>query len=149
MLSASPILWAQTLKMDIKAMERSIDSVATRGIEKGAYPGCQIVIVQDGHTVLSKCYGYHSAITQRRVQPTDLYDLASVTKTTATLPAIMRLYEQGKVKLTDKVSAFLPFLRHTDKENITIEDLLFHVVDHLYGQCLCPVQKREIPGLGR
>ena len=24
-----------------------------------------------------------------------------------------------------------------------------HVVDHLYGQCLCPVQKREIPGLGR
>ena len=126
LLFTSPILWAQTQKTDIAAMERSIDSVATQGTEKGAYPGCQIVIVQNGHTVLSKCYGYHSAMTRRKVQPTDLYDLASVTKTTATLPAIMRLYEQGKVKLTDKVSTFLPFLRHTDKENITIEDLLFH-----------------------
>ena len=60
------------------------------------------------------------------MRPTDLFDLASLTKTTATLLAVMKLYDQGKLKLTDKASAWLPWLRSSNKKNITIRDLLLH-----------------------
>jgi CubicO group peptidase (beta-lactamase class C family) len=55
-----------------------------------------------------------------------MYDLASLSKTTGTLLAIMKLYDNGQLKLTDKASRYLSFLRGTDKANITIKELLFH-----------------------
>jgi CubicO group peptidase (beta-lactamase class C family) len=58
--------------------------------------------------------------------PTTIYDLASLSKTTGTLLGIMKLYDNGKLKLTDKASRYLTFLRGTDKQNITITELLFH-----------------------
>ena len=73
-----------------------------------------------------KCFGIHSDKDTTAVRPTDLFDLASLTKTTATLLAVMKLYDGGKLKLTDKASQYLPFLRSTNKKNITIKDLLLH-----------------------
>lgn len=61
-----------------------------------------------------------------KVKPTDIYDLASLSKTTGTLLAIMKLYDKGRFNLTDKVSDYLPFLRKTNKENLTIRELLLH-----------------------
>lgn len=55
-----------------------------------------------------------------------IYDLASLSKAAGTLLAIMKLYDEGKFGLTDKVSIYLPELRKTNKQNITIQDLLFH-----------------------
>ena len=83
-------------------------------------------LLKDGQTVYDKCFGIHSDKDTTAVRPTDLFDLASLTKTTATLLAVMKLYDGGKLKLTDKVSQYLPFLRSTNKKNITIKDLLFH-----------------------
>jgi len=45
-----------------------------------------------------------------RVESTDIYDLASLSKTTGTLLAIMKLYDKGRFSLTDKISDYLPFL---------------------------------------
>ena len=89
-------------------------------------PGCQVLVLKDGQTVYDKCFGIHSDKDTTAVRPTDLFDLASLTKTTATLLAVMKLYDGGKLKLTDKVSQYLPFLRSTNKKNITIKDLLLH-----------------------
>ncbi|HET6558247.1 MAG TPA: serine hydrolase, partial [Prolixibacteraceae bacterium] len=61
-----------------------------------------------------------------KVQPTTMYDLASLSKTTGTLLAVMKLYDSGKLRLTDKASNYLAFLQGTDKQNITIKELLFH-----------------------
>lgn len=51
---------------------------------------------------------------------------ASLTKTTATLLAVMKLYDKGRLNLTDRVSDYLPYLKDTDKSNITVRELLFH-----------------------
>ena len=107
------------------ALQR-IDSIALDGVRQGAYPGCQVLVLKDGQTVYDKCFGIHSDKDTTAVRPTDLFDLASLTKTTATLLAVMKLYDGGKLKLTDKVSQYLPFLRSTNKKNITIKDLLLH-----------------------
>ena len=60
------------------------------------------------------------------VKKTDVYDIASLTKTTATLLAVMKLYDGGRLSLTDRVSTYLPFLQDTDKKNITVRELLMH-----------------------
>ncbi len=104
----------------------TIDSILLDGISQKAFPGCQVVILKEGKVVYNRCFGTLNYDTLQKVQPTTLYDLASLSKTTGTLLAIMKLYDNGKIKLNDKASAFLTFLRGTDKENIRIKDLLLH-----------------------
>ena len=83
-----------------------IDSIANYGIHRGAFPGCQIVVLKSGNVVLNKSYGFHTYSKQRRVRKTDLYDLASVTKIAATTLAAMRMYDKGKLRLSDKLGKF-------------------------------------------
>ena len=103
-----------------------IDSIVKDGIQANAYPGCQVLILKKGKLVYDKCFGTYTYESGQKVTPNTLYDLASLSKTTGTLLAIMKLYDNGLLKLTDKASLYLPFLRGTDKENITITELLFH-----------------------
>lgn len=120
-----PIPQPEEHGMDGYVLQR-IDSVVNEGIVAEAYPGCQLLVLKDGIPVYNRCYGTHSYEDRTVVRSTDLFDLGSVTKTTATLLAVMKLYDQGKLKLTDKVSTFLPWLRASDKKEITIRELLLH-----------------------
>ena len=72
----------------------------------------------------NKAFGTLAGEGSRAVRSTDVYDLASLTKTTAMLLAVMKLYDEGRLSLTDYVSDYLPFLKGTDKEHITLNDLL-------------------------
>lgn len=103
-----------------------IDSIAWEGIRNGAYPGCHVLIQKGGYPVYNKCFGTHTYEEETPVRENDLYDLASLSKTTGTLLAVMKLYDEGKFGLTDKVSKFIPELRKTNKENLTVQELLFH-----------------------
>lgn len=105
---------------------RRIDSIAKRGIQEGAYPGCQIVILKDGKTMYDHAFGTHAGKGSTLVRPTDLYDLASLSKTTGTLLALMKLYDKGRFNLSDKLSDYLPWLQRTNKKDMTIRELLLH-----------------------
>lgn len=111
--------------MNSKKLAR-IDSIAEAGRMAGAYPGCRVLVMKDGKTMYDKCFGTHTGDEHRKVEPDDVYDLASLSKTTGTLLAIMKLYDKGRFNLTDKVSDYLPFLRNTNKANITVRELLLH-----------------------
>lgn len=109
----------------------AIDEIAEEGIREGAYPGCQVVVLKDGHEIYNKAFGTHCGGNganrdTTRVSVTDVYDIASLTKTSATLLAVMKLYDKGRLSLTDRVSDYLPFLLDTDKQNITVRQLLLH-----------------------
>ena len=108
-----------------------IDRIAEEGIEEGAYPGCQIAVWKDGYEVYNKAFGTHRGVSRTGgdsipVTPDDVYDIASMTKTSATLLAVMKLYDRGRLSLTDRVSDYLPFLLDTDKRDITVRQLLLH-----------------------
>lgn len=94
-----------------------IDRIAEEGVQADAYSQCQVVILKDGKEMYNKAFGNGTA---------NVYDLASLTKTTATLLAVMKLYDKGRLSLTDRVSDYLPFLQDTDKRDITVRELLFH-----------------------
>lgn len=104
----------------------SIDSVARDGILQGAYPGCQIIVMKDGHIMVDKSFGTFAGVGSARVEADHIYDLASLSKTTGTLLALMKLYDKGRFSLTDKLSTHLTFLQKTNKKDITVRDLLLH-----------------------
>ncbi|MDP4276231.1 MAG: serine hydrolase, partial [Bacteroidota bacterium] len=103
-----------------------IGLIVRKGMKARAFPGCQVVVMKDGKLVYDRCFGYDTYDRIRPVTPSTLYDLASLSKTTGTLLAIMKLYDEGKLQLTDKASFYLPFLQGTDKEEITLTELLEH-----------------------
>lgn len=108
------------------ALLKKIDTIALDGIQQGAYPGCQVVVLKNGHIMFDKSFGTYTGKGSPRVESTNIYDLASLSKTTGTLLAIMKLYDKGRFNLTDKISDYLPFLQRTDKKDITIQEILYH-----------------------
>lgn len=105
-----------------------IDSIAYSGIEHHAYPGCRILVAKNGRVVYDRAYG--NLTYDSDAQPVELntiYDLASLTKVMATNFAVMKLVDAGKVKLDDPLSRYLPYLKRTNKKNITIRQALSHI----------------------
>jgi Beta-glucosidase-related glycosidases len=105
---------------------RGLDSIITAGVDAGAFPGCQVLVLKNGKPVYDKVFGVHSDKDNTPVRATDLFDLADLSQTTGTLLAIMKLYETGRIRLTDKASQYVSALRGGNKKDITIEALLFH-----------------------
>ena len=104
-----------------------IDSIAQQGLKQKAFSGLQVLVARHGKVVCNSSYGYTDFSQNRRpVDENTMFDLASVSKATGTLAAIMKCYDQGHLKLSDKASQYIDPLRGTDKEDITIEQLLFH-----------------------
>ena len=103
-----------------------VDSIALDGIQKGAYPCWQVLVLKDGDIIYQKSFGTHTGGNSPKVTNEDLYDIASLTKTSGTLLALMKLYDEGTFNLSDKLSTHLTWLKGSDKENITIREILFH-----------------------
>ena len=106
---------------------KKIDSIANYGIEQHAYPGCQILVAKDGKVVYSRSYGRQTYdVNSPLIDSNTVFDLASLTKVTATNLAIMKLVDAGKINLDDRLSRYLPYLKHTNKSKITIRQALSH-----------------------
>ncbi len=103
-----------------------IDSLAEKGIRTGAYPGCQIAVIKDGIMIYNKAFGHHTYDSLQQVSLSDLYDVASVTKVAATTAAVMRLVDQGRMDLDKTLGDYLPWLKESDKQPISIRDILSH-----------------------
>lgn len=103
-----------------------IDSIAADAIAKGATPGAVVLIAKDGKIVYHKAYGNYTYDKTELVNRESIFDMASVTKVCATTISIMRLYDEGKLGLKKKLGDYLPWVRGTNKENLTIENILLH-----------------------
>ncbi len=105
-----------------------IDRAILDGIEAGAYPGAVVVVGTSDSILLSKGYGHFSWSAESKVPDPDstIFDLASLTKVVATTSAIMRLYENGSLRIDDPVQSYLPGFRGEGKEAVTVRHLLEH-----------------------
>lgn len=105
---------------------KEVDAIAQEGITEGAYPGCVVMAVHRGNIILNKAYGYLDANGTKLVRSDQIFDLASVTKISSATLAVMKLYDQGLLKLEAPLEAYLPYVKGTDKAQLTIRDLLLH-----------------------
>lgn len=103
-----------------------IDSIAEAGIEKKAYPGCQIIALHKGNVIYEKNFGTLDANGIQSVASHHLYDLASLTKVFASTLAIMKLTEDSLLSVDDSLGMYFPYLRKTDKAGISIKEILSH-----------------------
>ena len=104
----------------------SIDAIMNGAIARGATPGGQILVIKSGQVIYDKAFGHHAYDQEQVVQKTDLYDIASVSKVSATTLAMMRLYDDGLYKLTDKYKKHVACGDKASVKNIRIKDLLAH-----------------------
>jgi beta-N-acetylhexosaminidase len=109
-----------------KREEHIIDSIALSGIQNKYYPGCQVLAIKNGRTIFKKSYGYLSYDQKTAVNEKTVYDIASLTKTTSTTLAIMKLYEEGKIGLKDPVEKYLPFFIGSSVGKLKMDELLTH-----------------------
>ncbi len=111
--------------MDSRTLDR-IDQIVTLAIQDTTFPGCQVLVAKNGQVVYDRNFGYLTYQKQTPVTSNTIYDLASLTKVLATVPAIMNLESSGKIDLDIKLSYYLPELTGTNKNNIIIRDILVH-----------------------
>lgn len=103
-----------------------IQEIVQDGISQQAFPGCQVLIAKDGVVIYNQSFGSFEYNKNQAVTNDDLYDLASMSKASATIPAIMKLYDEKKVALQTPLSKYVKQLKNTNKENLTIRQALFH-----------------------
>lgn len=105
---------------------KQIDSIAAQGIQEKAAPGMVVYVAKNGKVIFNKAYGSptYNQTSVERVD--DIFDLASMTKTSATTLEVMRLFEQGKLNLDTTISTYLARTRQTDKQGIKVKEIMLH-----------------------
>jgi len=104
----------------------AIDNIAQEGILAHATPGCVVLVAKDGKVIFNKAYGYHTYDKTLPDKLSDLFDLASMTKISATTMETMRLVDEGKLNINATVGDYLPLARKTNKNDIYVRELLLH-----------------------
>ena len=116
----------EEVKISSGYLSHLIDSIAEQGIDRKAFPGCQVLIAKEGKIIFNKSYGF---LTYEKIHPVQndvLYDLASVTKVTAPLPVVMKLYDEKKVNLDAPFSNYFAEFKKSNKAEMTLRDVLTH-----------------------
>ena len=103
-----------------------IDDIAAEAMLKQATPGCVVLVVKDGKVIFNKAYGYHTYDKTQADKLTDIFDLASMTKISATTMETMLLYDQGLLDINAKLGYYLPLARNTNKNDILVREVLLH-----------------------
>ncbi|NUO02835.1 MAG: serine hydrolase [Saprospiraceae bacterium] len=109
------------------SLRNGINTILMEGLNAKAFPGVQALVAKDGHII------YHQVFGRQTYDPNsppvahqDLYDLASITKISASLPALMRLYEEGKIDLDAPLKSWYPKFKQSNKKKLTLRRLLTH-----------------------
>lgn len=103
-----------------------IETIVNKAINGKMAPGMQVLVARKGKVIYQKSFGYHTYDNKTKVQNSDIYDVASVTKMVSTLPNVMHLYDHGKVTLETKLGEMLPAFAESNKKDITFKELLSH-----------------------
>ncbi len=111
--------------LDKKVLEK-INVIMKEAIDIGATPGAHVIVAKDGKIVFDRSMGSLDYTNATPVTDETIYDLASLTKVSATLQAVMYMHEKGLIDINKKASVYLPELKNTNKKDITIIDMLTH-----------------------
>lgn len=139
--------------MSSKLLEK-IDSVTKIVVDSLMAPGGQVLVARYGKVIYHKSFGYQTYDKKQAVKLTDLYDLASVTKILGGLPMIMKSEEAGLLNLDETLGEFMPYLKGSNKDTITLKKALSHVGKitpwiPFYLETIDSITKKPYPNLYR
>lgn len=111
--------------MDVDALA-AIDTIVAEGLDKEAYPGCQVLVARRGKIVYNKSFGSLDGDKAHPVTPENIYDVASVTKCASTMPAVMYLNSEGVLNPDLPLARYIPELQDSRLSDITVAQALYH-----------------------
>ncbi|HAR74604.1 MAG TPA: hypothetical protein DCR77_14530 [Flavobacteriaceae bacterium] len=103
-----------------------MDKLAEEAIANHYTPGMQILVAKDGKIVYDKSFGTQDKNSSKKVKWTDLYDVASVTKVTATLPLLMLEVNEGKLNLDQTIGEIDNDAKNSNKSSLKVREVLAH-----------------------
>ena len=104
----------------------ALDAAIEQAVAQGRIPGAVLLVGHRGEVVYRKAYGSRALLPVREPMTVDtIFDCASLTKVVATTSSIMRLFEDGKLRIADKVTDYLPEFQN-GQSDLTIRDLMIH-----------------------
>ena len=104
----------------------NLDSTIEQAIHEDRIPGAVLFVGHAGQIVHRKAYGRRAVVPHAEPMTADtIFDCASLTKVIATTSSLMKLFEQGKLRLDDRVTEYLPEFQG-GKSPITIRNLMTH-----------------------
>ena len=113
--------------LDSVLVYQKVDSIMQLGIKNQAFPGAQLLVAKNSKIIFHKAYGFHTYDSLQKVALNDVYDLASVTKITAALPVLMKLYDEDKLDLDAPFSTYWkPWKHKKNKKQLTVREVLAH-----------------------
>lgn len=102
-----------------------IDEITAEAIRAKAAPGMVVLVAKDGKVIFNKAYGNHT-YDGAPDRTSDIFDLASITKITATTPMVMRLVEEKKLNLDTNIGAYIALARNTAMNPIKVREVMLH-----------------------
>jgi beta-N-acetylhexosaminidase len=122
------IRMAYCTPLEVGANEKTlaqIDTIALQAIANKATPGCQIMALKNGKVFYQKSFGTTTYDSKQRVTNNDVYDIASVTKITASLPLVIKMVSNNQFTLDSKLGE-ISYMPPSNKNNLTLRELLAH-----------------------
>ena len=104
----------------------ALDRVINEAIEQGRMPGAVLLVGHEGKVVYRKAYGKRALVPLPEAMTLDtIFDCASLTKVVATTSSLMKLFEEGRFRLGDKITDYIPEFQG-GKSEITLRQLFTH-----------------------
>jgi uncharacterized protein YbbC (DUF1343 family)/CubicO group peptidase (beta-lactamase class C family) len=104
----------------------ALDAAIQKGIQQGRLPGAVLIVGHDGKVVYRKAYGDRALVPKTEAMTANtIFDCASLTKVIATTTSLMKLFQEGKFRLNDRITEYIPEFQG-GKSNITIRNLMTH-----------------------
>src|ERR1700691_2032612 len=108
-----------------------LDAVINQAIREDKIPGAVVLVGHDGKIVYRKAYDNRALVPVKEPMTADtIFDIASLTKIVATTSGMMKLFEQGRVRIDDPVTVYLPQFQGGSSPGktspITVRDLMTH-----------------------
>lgn len=107
-------------------MTANIDAMVKKALRDRAFPGCQVLVVKDGEIIMNGSYGTLDYEHGDSVRESTIYDLASITKATATAAGLMKAHDMGLFSIDDPLAKFVPETEDKPLGDVTLRELLLH-----------------------
>ena len=121
-----PVAAPQSVGMSAAKLNQ-IDALVEADIQDKKLPGAVVLVGHKGKIVFRKAYGNRSLVpTVEKMTVDTIFDLASLTKVVATTTSIMKLVEEGKLRLNDNIGKYIPEIDDPQVKRVTIQQLMTH-----------------------
>lgn len=111
----------------MSTMRQEIRDLLNEEIDLEHIPGAVLHVSHQGKVLFQEALGDRAVYPEKSSMKLDtVFDLASLTKVVATTPAILKLIDDGTIRLDDEVAHFLPGFADSEKRDMTIRHLMTH-----------------------